>query len=302
MTLVRLQKYIADQGIASRRKAETLIADGLVRVNGKTVTEMGIKIDPEKDAVTVKKEGRGKQSPSPRKGSSKKTPPFVGKAGWGTTKKTPPLVEKVGRGFTKALPNNTQKLYIIINKPIDYISSTTDNQGASVLSLITADQYLYPQFRQEIRGKIDETRLYPVGRLDKDSEGLVLLTNDGELTNLLTHPRYEHEKEYELILKDPLSRKAKEVLQTGMRLDDGDVQGIRIVRERRKGKYTQVTVVLKEGKNRQIRKMFGRLGYDLLSLKRTRIGRIKLGTLPIGKWRFVKKEQIFTGTPPKKQP
>ena len=178
-----------------------------------------------------------------------------------------------------ALNQEESLIYIALNKPIDYITSTSDKQGRTILSLLD-------------RKKIS-ARVYPVGRLDKDSEGLVLLTNDGNLTNVLTHPRYEHEKEYEITIDKPLTRDVKKVLSRGMKIDDEMMQGIEVKKEFNKGKRVIVTVILKEGKNRQIRKMFGRLGYNLISLKRVRIGKLKLGTLPVGKWRSVGKDKII---------
>ncbi|PLX26387.1 pseudouridine synthase [Candidatus Parcubacteria bacterium] len=243
--LVRLQKHIADLGICSRRKAEVLIADGKVTVNGNPA-ELGMKVDPAEDVVEV--EGKKNKHNQPT--------------------------------------DYNQKMYILLNKPIGYISSASSKQGDSVLDLLTKENCVG-------RDKRDiKNRVYPVGRLDKDSEGLVLLTNDGELTNELTHPRYEHEKEYEIVIEKSLSRDTKKVLETGMNIDDDFVQGIIIKKEFNKGRRTIVTVILKEGKNRQIRKMFGNLGYHVQSLKRTRINKLKLGVLPIGKWKLVKKENI----------
>lgn len=242
--LVRLQKHIADLGICSRRKAEVLIGEGKVSVNGKRVNTMGVKVDPTKDRVEV-------------------------------------------LGHEQRASASDELVYLALHKPIDFISSASSAQGKSVLDLITIEQCVQRAQRQR---KIP--RVYPVGRLDKDSEGLILLTNDGELTNKLTHPRFEHEKEYEVTLGEPLSKDAKHVLTRGMRIGDDRVRGIRIKKELRKGKRFVVTVVLKEGKNRQIRKMFGQLGYNILSLKRTRIGHLTIGTLPVGKWRFVKKDAI----------
>jgi len=135
--------------------------------------------------------------------------------------------------------------------------------------------------------------VYPVGRLDKDSEGLLLLTNDGDLTNKLTHPKYEHEKEYDVTIDSPLTKDARKVLEHGMNLgEDGFVQGIKIIDETSKGRRHTIRVILKEGKNRQIKKMFGRLGYHVQSLRRVRMGNLKLGTLPVGRWKFVKKSNI----------
>jgi len=182
-------------------------------------------------------------------------------------------------------------LYIALNKPVDYITSTTDEQGPSVLDLIRPANY-FKTIDEPTRNLIQSVRLYPVGRLDKDSEGLILLTNDGEMTNLLTHPRYEHEKEYDVTIDNRLSKAAKQVLETGMNIEGESLQGIKIVREFNKGRQTIVTVILKEGKNRQIRKMFGKLGYNISSLRRTRINKLKIGVLQMGKWKLVKKEQI----------
>ena len=242
--LLRLQKYIADQGLASRRRAERLIGEGKVKVNDKIITKLGTKVDPTKDKIEVQSQ-------------------------------------------KSALPENNQKVYIILNKPIDYISSASHAQGKSVLDLINNHNYLG-------RSKLAvNARLYPVGRLDKDSEGLILLTNDGALANRLTHPRYEHEKEYEVVIDRPLTRDAKFILTKGMSVADENYQGIKINREFNKGRKTIVTIILKEGKNRQIRKMFGALGYNIITLRRTRLGKLKLGVLPVGKWRLAKLSDII---------
>ncbi|NCO04754.1 MAG: rRNA pseudouridine synthase [Candidatus Magasanikbacteria bacterium] len=240
---IRLQKHIAELGICSRRKAEDLIRLGQVTLNGVVVTEMGVQVDPETDAVEV-----------------------------------------VG-----AVPKRAGEklIYIALNKPIDYISSTSNEQGASVLSLLTKENNIKPKLGRDVT-----ERVYPVGRLDKDSEGLVLLTNDGTLTNTLTHPRYAHEKEYEVMIHEPLSKDAKKILSTGMLVNDEHVNGIRIVNESILGKRVFVTVILTEGKNRQIRKMFGKLGYRIFALKRTRINKLKLLSLPPGRWRFIRKSDI----------
>jgi len=244
MSEIRLQKYIADQGICSRRKAEQLISEGKVEVNDEVVKEMGIKIDPDKDKVKV-------------------------------------LDSRI---FEK---KDNKKVYIALNKPFDFISSSSNEQGQSVLDLITQDNFYKPY-----KVKID-FRVYPVGRLDKDSEGLILLTNDGDLTNKLTHPSFGHEKEYEATITDKLTKDVKKILEGGMDIGEGEyAQGIKITKEFNKGRRFIITIILKEGKKRQIRRMFGRLGYDLLSLRRVRIGNLKLGVLPTGRWKFVKKEDI----------
>ena len=180
-----------------------------------------------------------------------------------------------------------KNIYIALNKPVDYITTTTSAQGASVIDLLVKENNIKPKFGVDVK-----ERVYPVGRLDKDSEGLVLLTNDGELTNKLTHPRYEHTKLYEVTIDKPLTRDAKDILTKGMTLGDKRVKGIKITNESIRGKRTVVTVVLHEGKNRQVRKMFGRLGYSITGLKRIQMAKLTIGTLPPGRWRFVKKENI----------
>jgi len=187
---------------------------------------------------------------------------------------------------------NQTLVYITLNKPIDYISSTTSEQGASVLDLITAENYYKPKYRDDTK-KLTGVRLYPVGRLDKDSEGIVLLTNDGELTNQLTHPRYEHEKEYDVSVDKGLTPDVRKILSKGMRIEGEQYGGMKIKKEFNKGRRVILTLVLREGKNRHIRKMLGRLGYNISFLRRTRIEKLTLGTLPIGSWKFVKKTDIL---------
>ncbi|MDP2684416.1 MAG: pseudouridine synthase [bacterium] len=256
--IIRLQKHIANLGICSRRKAEVLIAEGKVKVNGKIIKELGTKVDPQNDNVKVLNNGqrsevRGQMSEVKCQRSGVRGQVLV---------------------------------YISLNKPVDYISSASNEQGQTVLDLLTKENNIGKD-KQDLN-----TRVYPVGRLDKDSEGLILLTNDGELTNLLTHPRYEHEKEYEVVINHPLSRDSKSVLEKGMNIEGEQYHGIIIKKEFNKGRQTIVTVILKEGKNRQIRKMFGRLGYNVSTLRRVRIAKLKLGTLPVGKWRLDKRENI----------
>jgi pseudouridine synthase len=190
-------------------------------------------------------------------------------------------------GATTPAKAPSEFIYILLNKPVDFISSSSSAQGASVLELLTKANNIKPQFGRDIL-----ERVFPVGRLDKDSEGLMLLTNDGALANRLTHPRYEHEKEYEVTISGRLSPDARKILSKGMRIDSGFVHGIKIIKEIPKGTRSTIRVVLKEGKNRQIRKMFGRIGYPVISLKRTRMGKLNIGVLPVGKWKFVHKDMI----------
>ncbi|OIO18582.1 MAG: hypothetical protein AUJ23_03355 [Candidatus Magasanikbacteria bacterium CG1_02_32_51] len=244
--LVRLQKHMSNMGICSRRKAEELILAKKVKVNGKLVIEMGTKVDPEKDKVEVL---------------------------------------SVKYFVPKNREDNNSKIYIALNKPVGYITSSSSEQGMSVLDLLTENNCL-------TKGRTLQTRVYPVGRLDKDSEGLVLLTNDGELTNEITHPRYEHEKEYEITIDGFLTKDAKKILTTGMKITSGYVQGIEIVKEFKKGRCAVITAILKEGKNRQIRKMFGNIGYNVMTLRRSRINKLTLGVMPVGRWKFVTRDKI----------
>jgi len=248
MAVVRLQKHMSNIGICSRRKAEELILAKKVKVNGELVTEMGVKVDPEKDKVEVLSEKY-----------------FVSK--------------KSAENF------DNKKIYIALNKPVGYITSASSEQGESVLDLLTENNCM-------AKGRKLETRVYPVGRLDKDSEGLVLLTNDGELTNEITHPRYEHEKEYEITIDGFLDADSRKILTTGMKITSGYVQGIKIVKEFKKGRNTIVTAILTEGKNRQVRKMFGNIGYRVMTLRRSRINKLTLGVMPVGKWKYVSRDKI----------
>jgi len=231
---IRLQKFLSEQGICSRRQAEDLIKKGLVLVNQKPA-KLGDKIDPDSDKVRVK----------------------------GTSVKN----------------KENKKVYIILNKPTGYISSSSGRQGKSVMSLLTAKNYTGEGRAPKL------PRLVIVGRLDKDSEGLVLLTNDNAMVNELTHPRYAHEKEYEVTLAEPLKAKDKKIMEHGMKVGPEIYQGVKFTKVNK----NVVRLILREGKNRQIRKMFGALGYNLVNLKRIRISNIKLGGLPVGRWNKIER-------------
>jgi len=253
MAVVRLQKHMSNIGICSRRKAEELILAKKVKVNGKLITEMGVKVDPSTDKVEVLDNKITGKTFKPKKRQ---------------------IID---------FSQNT-KVYIALNKPVGYISSSSSEQGSSVLDLLTPQNCV-------MKGQKLNARVYPVGRLDKDSEGLILLTNDGELTNELTHPRYEHEKEYDITIDGFLTKDAVKILTTGMKIADGYVQGMIILKEFKKGRQSIVTAILKEGKNKQIRKMFGNIGYRVQSLRRTRINKLKLGILSVGKRKYVSIEK-----------
>lgn len=224
MSSVRLQKIIAEAGIASRRKAEELILAGKVMVNGRVRQELGTKADPQKDKILVNRK---------------------------------PIKQK-------------KKMYIMLYKPRGFISSTVSREGQSVLELVHTGE-----------------RLYPVGRLDKESEGLLILTNDGDYALKATHPRYEHEKEYMVELDKPLSPNDERRLGSGTMLLEGTrLAPIRI--SGRKPGSLVVKLVLKEGKKHHIRRVLDQLGYAVKRLVRIRIGNIRLGQMQPGQWQAFK--------------
>jgi len=244
MPEIRIQKYLADLGICSRRQAEELIKAGVIKLNNQAISQMGIKINPEIDIIEV----RGK--------------------------KIDPL-------------KNKEFIYIALNKPAGYITSNNDSQGKTVINLLSKNNYY---------GEITEykyTRVFPVGRLDKDSEGLVLLTNDGELTNILTHPRFEHEKEYIVTVRPKFKVTDQEKLEEGMNIDEEKMGGLKVKNIVQQQTQSQITLTLTEGKNRQLRRMFGALNYHIDQLIRVRINKLKLKNLPVGRWRFVQKIDII---------
>lgn len=227
MEQMRLQKFLAQAGIASRRKAEKLIEQGLVSVNGQEITKLGTTIDPEKDIVEYK----GKEV-------------FL----------------------------ETEKIYIAINKPSGIISSASSAQGKSVIDLVKVKQ-----------------RVYPVGRLDKDSTGLMILTNDGEFANQVIHPRFGSEKEYFVILDQDLKPEDIKKLAKGMKLGNKKISGIQVVSAKNKS----ARLILNEGVNRQIRRMLGKLGYTVRKLKRIRIGKLEIKDLAEGQTKNIKPQDVL---------
>ena len=229
-SLERLQKVLAHAGVASRRKSEEIILQGRVTVNGKVVTQLGVKVDPGKDEIRV--DGERVQVAS-------------------------------------------RYLYVLLNKPRGVLSTMEDQRGRTALG----DLLTLPE------------RLYPVGRLDVTSEGLVLLTNDGELANLLTHPRYEHEKEYLVLVNGSPSDKTLEAWQRGVMLD-GQLTAPARVEVLRRGDSSLLRIVMHEGRKRQIRNVASLLGHPVRELKRVRLGPLQLGALEAGQWRYLTPPEI----------
>ena len=232
----RLQKIIATAGIASRRHAEQLITAGEVTVNGKIVTELGTKADPQSDHIKV----RGKLiNPSRQK---------------------------------------SQKVYILLNKPRGYLSSVSDPEGRpTVMELLPASL----------------GRIYPVGRLDFNTEGLLLLTNDGDFTNFVTAARNRVDKVYEAKVKGVPDEKSIERLRRGVTLEDGVRTApakIRLTGETISNAWFEI--LLHEGKNQQIRRMFDLIGHSVIKLRRSRIGGLRDDELKPGKWRRLSEYEV----------
>ncbi|SHH10289.1 ribosomal large subunit pseudouridine synthase B [Thermosyntropha lipolytica DSM 11003] len=229
---MRLAKYLAEAGIASRRKAEELIKQKRVKLNGNVVETLGVKIDPEKDKVEV--DG-------------------------------------------KAVNISNDKIYILLNKPAGYISSVYDPQGRpTVVQLI----------------KDIDTRIYPVGRLDFDTEGLLLLTNDGDFTNLMLHPRYEITKTYEAWVKGVVSSEALKKLRKGVLLEDGITAPAKVRIIKRGRNETLLEIKIHEGRKRQVKRMCKAVGYPVLRLKRTGLAFLNLNGLKTGEYRHLHPDEV----------
>ena len=224
MSVQRLQKFLANAGVSSRRKAEDLITGGRVKVNGRVVTELGTKIDDTKDVVVV----NGKQIKS------------------------------------------AETIWIVLHKPRGYVSTRKDPQGRPTV---------YELLPPALHG------LFYVGRLDLDSEGLLLLTNDGDTANRLLHPRYEVERVYEVLVRGEIKPDKIELLLEGVELDDGvaTAESVKVLGVARN--EMRLRLSLREGKKREVRRMLWAVGHKVLRLKRISYGPIKLGRLPEGKWR-----------------
>lgn len=225
--MMRLHKFLAVSGVASRRRAEQLIAEGIVTVNGVPVTTLGTQINEDTDVITVQ---------------------------------------------GKVVTLSYKRVYYALHKPDGYICSTIDQGATSVLRLVPP-----------------EPRVYPVGRLDKDSTGLLLISNDGDFTLRVTHARYGCEKEYFVVLDRELTQADCEKLKKGMKLGGKRLQSIQVVAVEK----TSARLVLHEGVNREIRRVLGGLGYTIKKLKRIRIGKLELGSLQPGQWRAIRPTDVM---------
>lgn len=228
---VRLQKFLADCGVASRRKAESMITAGAVRVNGAPAA-IGDKVDPARDKVTVhgKRVVRGKQS-----------------------------------------------VYVMLNKPRGYVTTMSDEMGRKCVAELVANV---------------GARIYPVGRLDRESEGLLLLTNDGAFAQLMTHPSRHVPKTYRVTVRPDVTEEQLTALTVGMVIEGRRTAPAEVrVLSREPGRVV-LEIILYEGRNRQIRKMCETLGLEVARLKRTAIGSVKLGMLRTGDFRMLTAQEV----------
>lgn len=237
MEEVRLQKFLAEAGIASRRKCEELIQSGKVMVNGKVVETLGTKINPKEDKVT-----------------------YNGK-----------IVE-----------NSLQKTYILLNKPIGYVTTAKDQfKRDTVLDLI----------------KINK-RIVPCGRLDMYTSGALILTDDGDFVYKITHPKHEIEKTYTVTIKGIVTNEEVQKLRQGVEIDDNGEKyitkkaNVRILKTDIEKDISRLEIVIHEGKNRQVRKMCEAVGKRVLALHRCKIGTLDVKDLKLGEWRYLSKREV----------
>ena len=233
MKQIRLQKYLAEAGIASRRKCEELILDGKIEVNGKVVTKLGTKVT-ENDKVK-----------------------YNGK-----------LISPV-----------EEKIYILLNKPIGYVTTVKDQFGRdTVLDLVKVDK-----------------RIVPVGRLDMYTSGALILTNDGEFVNKLTHPKNEVNKTYNVTISGKITQEDVNKLQKGVKIDDNYITKpakVKILKIDEEKNISRIQITIHEGKNRQVRKMCNAIDKKVLALHRSKIGDIDVKDLKIGTWRYLTEKEI----------
>jgi 23S rRNA pseudouridine2605 synthase len=228
---IRLQKYLANAGLASRRKCEEIIAEGRISINSTVVTEMGIRVQPG-DIVAV--DG-------------------------------------------KPISPVEQKVYIAFYKPPFVMTTATDPEGRKTVLDYFKD-YSY--------------RVFPVGRLDYETEGLLLMTNNGEWANHITHPSFNLDKEYLVKVNGVMEDSQIKALEKGVMLEGKRTWPAGIVNVRRGGMITQLNVVIHEGRNRQVRRMLEAVGREVIYLERVRVGTVVIGDLKPGQWRNLTDDEV----------
>lgn len=233
---VRLQKYMADCGVASRRKCEEYISNGMTKVNGKIVTELGVKVNPSKDII----EYNGKRIENNKKNGN---------------------------------------VYILLNKPIGYVTTVKDQfKRQTVIDLI----------------KGVKERIVPVGRLDMYTSGALILTNDGDFVYKVTHPKYEIEKTYVATVSGIIQNETIEKLENGVEIEDYITKPakVKILKTDVIKNISRIEITIHEGKNREVRKMCEAVGYRVIALHRSKIGRLDVKDLKIGQWRYLTKKEV----------
>lgn len=232
---IRLQKFLASSGVASRRKSEELILDGKIKVNGKVVRELGTKVNPLKDIV----EYQGKK------------------------------VEFKSGNYT----------YILLNKPIGYVTTVKDQfDRETVMDLV----------------KDVNAKLLPVGRLDMYTSGALIMTDDGDFIYKVTHPKMEVNKTYNATVRGIITKEDVEKLTNGVKIEDY-ISGkamVKILKIDEEKYISRVQVTIHEGKNREVRKMFEAVGKHVIALHRCKIGNIEVKDIPLGKWRYLKSKEV----------
>ncbi len=231
--IVRLQKYISMSGAASRRAAEEMIENGRVKVNGKTISEQGVKVEIGADKVML--DG-------------------------------------------KELKINEKKYYIMLNKPTGYVTTVKDQFGR-------------PTVIDLIGGEIS-SQLFPVGRLDYDTEGLLLLTNDGAITHKVTHPKFHTDKTYIAVISGGITMSGLHKLRHGVNIENYKTSPADVEILDASASKTMLKITIHEGRNRQVRKMFEAVGCKVIGLQRVKIGNIELGNLPLGRWRHLTSHEV----------
>lgn len=228
---MRLNKYLADCGVDSRRNCDEIIAQGRVKVNGKTITRLGVDVDPENDSVSL--DGR-------------------------------------------RLRQKRRDVYVMLHKPKGVVCTAKDDKGRkTVLDLVDV-----------------KARLFPVGRLDYDTEGLLLLTTDGQLAQTLTHPSHHIPKTYVARIFGELSEEEEKSLEKGVLLDGALTQPATVKVVEKDDRTSRIEITIFEGRNRQVRRMLESVGKDVEFLKRVSVGELRLGGLSRGKYRFLTEKEI----------
>ena len=234
MEEMRLQKYLAASGIASRRKCEQLILEGKVEVNGKVVQALGAKINPKTDEVKYN---------------------------------------------GKIVKPEEEKIYLILNKPIGYVTTTKEQFGRNqVLDLVKV-----------------EKRIVPVGRLDMYTSGALILTNDGDFVNRLTHPKHEIDKTYNVTISGRITKEEVEKLEQGVVIDNNyktRPAKVKILKIEEEKNVSRIQITIHEGKNRQVRKMCQAIHKKVLALHRCKIGNMDVKDLKLGEWRYLTEKEI----------